>query len=107
MSRLAANPRLRRTLEKFVDRLTARLETMEACVEARDFAQLAELAHWLKGAAGTVGFDAFTGPAEILERHARQGTEAELEPSLARLRRLAERIVVEGRPGAASRQSLK
>jgi CheY-like chemotaxis protein len=107
VSRLAANPRLARTIDKFVIRLTAKLESMEACLDARDFAQLADLAHWLKGAAGTVGFDAFTEPAEVLERLAKQEAEAEIKPSLARLRRLAERIVVEGPPGTAPRPSLK
>jgi HPt (histidine-containing phosphotransfer) domain-containing protein len=100
VSRLAGNPRLRPTLEKFVIRLTAKLEAMEACCEASDFEQLADLAHWLKGAAGTVGFDAFTEPAEVLEGLAREGRAGELEPVIERLRGLVERIVVEGAPDA-------
>jgi CheY-like chemotaxis protein len=107
VSRLAGNPRLRPTLEKFVIRLTAKLEAMEACCEAGDFEQLADLAHWLKGAAGTVGFDAFTEPAEVLEGLAREGRSRELEPAVERLRGLAERIAVEGPPGAKRPRNLK
>jgi len=107
VSRLAANPRLRPTLEKFVIRLTAKLEAMEACFEAADFEQLSDLAHWLKGAAGTVGFDAFTDPAEALERLARERRDDEIEPVLERLGELLERIVVEGPPATQGPRSLK
>ena len=42
----------------------------------RNFEELANLAHWLKGAGGTVGFDAFTEPALSLEQLAKaQNTE--------------------------------
>jgi PAS domain S-box-containing protein len=96
VSRLAANPRLRPTLEKFALRLHEKLEAMEQSFERRDFEALAGLAHWLKGAGGTVGFDAFTGPAETLELLARERKDAEIEASLRELRSLAERIEVGG-----------
>jgi HPt (histidine-containing phosphotransfer) domain-containing protein len=44
---------------------------MRASHDAGEFVALAEDAHWLKGSAGTVGFDAFTGPARQLEAAAR------------------------------------
>ena len=53
-----------------------------------------KLAHWLIGAAGTVGFDAFTAPAGALKLHAIERKENEIEPLLRELRRLSERIVV-------------
>ncbi len=52
------------------------------------------MAHWLKGAAGTVGFDAFTAPAEALKLHAIERKENKIKASLRELRRLCERIVV-------------
>ncbi len=100
VSRLAEkNPRLRATVEKFVHRLGGRLEAMEASWESGDFERLAKLAHWLKGAAGTVGFDAFTEPAQALELHARDGKRSGTERVIRELRGLAERIVVPGSAG--------
>ena len=94
VSRLGAIPRFRPIIEKFTSRLELKLEAMESSWEAGDFEELVKLAHWLKGAAGTVGFDAFTAPAEALKLHAIGRKENEIEASLRELRRLSERIVV-------------
>jgi CheY-like chemotaxis protein/HPt (histidine-containing phosphotransfer) domain-containing protein len=96
VSRLASNPRFHATIEKFVCRLEEKLEAMQACWDSRDFEELARLAHWLKGSAGTVGFDAFTGPAKTLELLAKERKEGEIEASISELRHLAERLVVAG-----------
>ena len=58
-SRLAANPRLRPAIRKFATRLDKQLTAFEHAYTARNFEELAQLAHWLKGAAGTVGYDEF------------------------------------------------
>ena len=47
-----------------------RIDEMARSVESRDFVSLAELAHSMKGTAGTVGFPQFTTPAERLEEAA-------------------------------------
>jgi CheY-like chemotaxis protein len=95
VSRLAGTgPRLRAVIERFVGRLEEKLEEMEASWETGNFDELASLAHWLRGAAGTVGFDAFTGPAGALKLRAEQRKEDEIEESIRELRALAERIVV-------------
>jgi len=96
VSRLASNPRLRPTLERFVGRLASRLEAMDASLAAGDFEALAREAHWLKGAGGTVGFDVFTGPAELLGQLAREGKAAEIEVALGEIRGLADRIELRG-----------
>jgi PAS domain S-box-containing protein len=93
VSRLASNPRFHATIEKFVCRLEEKLEAMQACWEARDFEELARLAHWLKGSAGTVGFDGFGGPAANLELLSKERKEGEIEAVLSELRSLADRIV--------------
>ncbi|MDJ0848643.1 MAG: ATP-binding protein [Myxococcota bacterium] len=103
VSRLAADPRLRPTLRRFAGRLVERLETMRVAHGSGDFGQLAELAHWLKGAAGTVGFDAFTEPAENLEEMARERKANEIDGALARLEDLADRIVLEDAAPVVSR----
>ncbi len=95
VSRLAGNELLRPTIKKFVGRLLEKLEALDASFEARDFEELANLAHWLRGAAGTVGFDAFTGPAETLELLAKEQKASEIEAALREVRGLAERIVLE------------
>lgn len=98
VSRLEGNdPRSRAIIASFIERLQAKLLAMETCFEAGDFEELVALAHWLKGAAGTVGFDAFTQPAETLRLLARDEKGPEIEASLRQLRELTERIVVADR----------
>ena len=76
VSRLASGgPRIRATIAKFAGRLDEKLDEMDAAWQARDFGELASLAHWLKGSGGTVGFDAFTEPAKHLEGLAKAETE--------------------------------
>jgi HPt (histidine-containing phosphotransfer) domain-containing protein len=74
--------------------LPSKLQEMRAALEARRFDDLAALAHWLKGAGGTVGFDAFFEPARSLEEHAKAGQLPELEADLCTLQGLAERMVI-------------
>jgi len=95
-SKLASNPRYRPTVEKFVRRLEAKLETIDACVASRDSEELAGLAHWLKGSAGTVGFDAFSAPAKNLEALAKESKWSEIEGCLEELRDLFGRIELPG-----------
>ncbi|MGH8673593.1 MAG: ATP-binding protein, partial [Burkholderiales bacterium] len=67
ISRLAGKPRLLPAIRKFTARLDEQLDAMDRACKARDFQELAALAHWLKGAGGTVGYDAFTEPSMELE----------------------------------------
>jgi len=95
VSRLSTqNPRIRAIIEKFVERLDEQLGAMTQAWNDRDFDALANLAHWLKGAGGTVGFDAFTEPAAHLEQLAKAKSEAQIEDAIIVLRQLADRIVV-------------
>ena len=50
--------------------------------------------------AGAAGFDAFSGPAEALERLSKEKRAGEIEGAIRELRELAERIVVAGPEGA-------
>ncbi|HET7597906.1 MAG TPA: ATP-binding protein [Burkholderiales bacterium] len=94
ISRLADKPRLVPAIRKFTARLAEQLDAMERAWQARDHAALASLAHWLKGAGGTVGYDAFTEPAVELEQLAKSGAPEGIDAVLARLRALERRIVV-------------
>jgi PAS domain S-box-containing protein len=93
VSRLpASDPRYRKVILRFVDRLDEQLDAMEAAWKAGDFDELAKLAHWLKGSGGTVGFDDFTAPAKHLEQLAKAGQGDQVEEAIAELRQLAAAI---------------
>jgi CheY-like chemotaxis protein/HPt (histidine-containing phosphotransfer) domain-containing protein len=95
ISRLpASNPRFRPIIEKFIRRLGEQLDAMTKAWNDRNFDEIARLAHWLKGAGGTVGFDAFTEPAAKLEQLAKSKSADQVEQAIVELRRLADRVVV-------------
>jgi HPt (histidine-containing phosphotransfer) domain-containing protein len=67
VSRLAGHPRMHVLIDRFVSQLADADGVMQAAWQAEDFDSLAKRARWLKGSAGTLGFDVFTEPAEELE----------------------------------------
>jgi CheY-like chemotaxis protein/HPt (histidine-containing phosphotransfer) domain-containing protein len=93
VSRLANHPKLRPAIRRFAGRLDEQLTAMDAAHAAGDFKELAALAHWLKGAGGTVGYDDFTAPARNLETFAKAGDGAGAGAALRELRGLARRLV--------------
>jgi signal transduction histidine kinase/HPt (histidine-containing phosphotransfer) domain-containing protein/ActR/RegA family two-component response regulator len=93
VSRLAGNQRLRPAIRKFTGRLDEQMAAFEKAFAARDFAEVANLAHWLKGAAGTVGYDEFTEPAMKLEQAAKDNNAADTATMLGEVRGLAARLV--------------
>jgi CheY-like chemotaxis protein len=95
VSRLTGDDaRSRAIVEAFVGRLRDKLVAMEESIALRDFNELVNLAHWLKGAAGTVGFDEFTEPAQALQYLARERKLEPLESAIEELWGLADRIIV-------------
>ncbi|MGB5516934.1 MAG: ATP-binding protein [Gammaproteobacteria bacterium] len=86
------NPRAASIVERFVQRLSDQLDVMNHARARHDFAQIAEIAHWLKGTGGSAGFDAFTEPAEHLAEAALGHNEASVDEAIAVLRGLADRI---------------
>jgi PAS domain S-box-containing protein len=92
VSRLAHNPRFRPIVEKFVNRLAVQLDAMTKAWHDKNFDDIAGLAHWLKGAGGTVGLDAFTKPAAELEQLAKAQDAKQIQEKIEQLRRLAGRI---------------
>ena len=59
------------------------------------------LAHWLKGAGGTVGYDDFTAPARNLETLSKAGDAQGTRAALDELRGLEARLVVPEERGRA------
>jgi len=94
VSRLQADPRFAKLIVRFQQRLAAQLALMEAAWSSHNLDALEKLAHWLKGAGGTVGYDSFTEPARALELAVKQSDAATIESKLAEIRGLAGRTAV-------------
>jgi PAS domain S-box-containing protein len=98
-SRHARHARLGPIVERFVLQLPTRLAEMNEACERGDHAGVAALAHWLKGAGGSMGFDALFEPACELEAAARAEDGDRVRSVLGMLRGLETRI----RLGSADR----
>ncbi|HVW01313.1 MAG TPA: ATP-binding protein [Planctomycetaceae bacterium] len=86
-------------IQEFVERLKQQLSAMELAHAGRDAAELARLAHWLKGSGGTAGFPMLTPVSQQLEAAAKQGDLDAAAQPLAEIRIIASRIAV---PAAVS-----
>ena len=86
------HPKFAKVISRFVGRLEQQLPAMDEAFCARDLEALGQLAHWLKGAGGTVGFDVFGEPAKELELSAKSGDFPAIERHLGIIHGLAERI---------------
>jgi HPt (histidine-containing phosphotransfer) domain-containing protein len=93
MSRLGSSPRFHKIILQFMDKLKEELIRAQAAWENENLKELALIAHWLKGAGGTVGFDEFTEPAARLEKYAKTAQVAPAGQMLERVKHLAEAIV--------------
>jgi PAS domain S-box-containing protein len=81
-------------VRNFVAKLETQLDAMESAFAEERWADLGSLAHWLRGAGGTVGFPQFTEPAGRLEESLREGKLARAKLALEVLRALAARIEI-------------
>lgn len=81
-------------VEGFQQDLCRKLDLMEAALRAENDDDLAELAHWVKGAGGTAGFQEFTEHASELEQASRRRDRTEYQQLVSSLKELAERIVL-------------
>ncbi|MEO7862182.1 MAG: Hpt domain-containing protein, partial [Nitrospirales bacterium] len=97
----STNPKFASVIARFVGRLDEQLHAMDAAYSNRDMEALAKLAHWLKGAGGTVGFDVLNKPAVGLEAAAKGADLTAIERHLHHLHLLATRIGLgdRGTPG--------
>ena len=90
--RLAPSVRLRPAIRKFAGRLDEQMIVIERAFETQALPELAQLAHWLKGAAGTVGYDDFTKPAARLEQAAKERSVEGAGSALTEIRDLVSRL---------------
>ncbi|HSG91992.1 MAG TPA: ATP-binding protein [Pseudomonadales bacterium] len=92
-SRLAMDsPRIRGLVARFIERLDTQFAAMRAAQGGEDLATLADLAHWLKGSGGTVGYPVFTEPAAELEAAARRADMRAVDACMDRIERLIGRV---------------
>ncbi|TFY99276.1 PAS domain-containing hybrid sensor histidine kinase/response regulator [Ramlibacter henchirensis] len=99
-SRFADNAKLAPIVARFAGRLSEQLGHARDAAEQGDLAEVERLAHWLAGAAGTVGYDEFTPPARELEAASRAGDGTRARTVLQRLHRMAEQLEVPEHPAA-------
>jgi PAS domain S-box-containing protein len=102
-SRLPADdPEYFEIIVEFTERLKEKLKVMQRVWDAGELSELASLAHWLKGAGGTAGFDEFTRPAGELEQLARAGAVNRITDQLKEICTLSSRIQVKGEQGSSA-----
>ena len=93
VSRLGSIPRFQKIIVQFIEKLKEEMVRAQKVWEEQNLEELAMIAHWLKGAGGTVGFDDFTEPATKLETFAKSGQLEQAGQMLEQLNQLAEAIV--------------
>ncbi len=90
----ADDPVFREIVTGFVASLPEKLDKFHTAWGEQNLDELARLAHWLKGAGGTVGFHVFTQPAARLQQLAKQGEVDEIEAAIAEIVDLVDRIEI-------------
>lgn len=99
---LSDDERSTKILRAFVERLRDKLGSMERALEQGDYPGLRELGHWLKGAAGTVGFIEFIGPADDMRAQAAEQKAEALSSTIQQVWDLVDRIAL---PATAAPQT--
>ncbi len=99
------DPDFRPIVEGFIKRLREQAVAMQAAWDQRDLDELARLSHWLKGAGGTVGFDALTEPAKTLEILAKQNRPDKIGEVLAEVLEMIDSAAVPAAEPALSHES--
>jgi PAS domain S-box-containing protein len=79
------DPEFREIILGFVDKLRSEVEELQVVWQRRDLEAVARIAHWLKGAAGTMGFREFTEPGLKLINLARDEQIDQIEPAICEL----------------------
>ena len=86
----------------FGEALDAKYELMLQRIEEQDFAELANLAHWLKGAGGTCGYNEFSDPSRKMEKAAKNIQLATVKIHVAEIKDLIDRIEIPALPEKSS-----
>ena len=90
---------------QFVHRVQDQLREMAILLASRDYAELAKLAHWLKGSGGTAGFQCLTEVARELEIAAKDQRRDTAELAVGTLIDMVQRIKLPKLPASAGSPS--
>jgi two-component system sensor histidine kinase/response regulator len=88
------DPEIRELVAEFAATIPERIDSLERALETMDFNAIAGLAHALKGAGGTAGFQCLTDVSLRIEESAAQRHVQDIGGMLHELRSLHDRIVV-------------
>ena len=92
-SPLAADPDLSELVEMYVDEMPDRIAALQEMLVSDNWEELRRLAHQMKGAAGSYGFDDITPIAAQLESAVRNGdTEEAITQAVEELIRICQRV---------------
>ena len=92
-SRLAGDKHLVPIVHKFLRKLHERLSEVGESQARNNYREIANFAHWLRGSAGSMGYDAFTTPAAELEAAAKGAQDEQVARLLSDVRDMARRVV--------------
>ncbi len=96
------DPRVREIAEDWLGTVGERLEKMKAALAANDAAELARLAHAVRGTAGTLELNSFMGPAGELEDLAIAERLGECAGQIREMQRLLDAVTAP-QPGSVAR----
>ena len=82
-------------VREFTVTLAEKLDEMKVAAVQGNHSELAGLAHWLKGAGGTCGFQEFFDPSLELEKFAKAQQSSDYEHAIQKLELLSKAIVIE------------
>ena len=86
------DPEFREIVEEFIARFVDKLSEMHAALASSNFAELKNLAHWLKGSGGSAGFPVLSTAAARLEEALAENNAVLVRAGLAELDGLAARL---------------
>ncbi|MDB4664564.1 ATP-binding protein [bacterium] len=86
--------KFRDIVKRFVKGLDQRFDGIEQVIDSRNFEELADLGHWLKGASGNCGFAQISAAGMKLEEAARNADHSSSAQILLELREMKTRIEI-------------
>jgi len=89
---LDRDPRMSAIVDQFVTRMKSQVDAMNTGIEEEDFQQVSNLAHWLKGSGGNVGFRELGPVAAELKRCADEGDLEGMRESMVSIEAYVHRI---------------
>lgn len=102
---LSRDPRMAAIVDQFVIRLDSQMEAMHSAINASSFSELANLAHWLKGSGGNLGFKELGHLAAELEVCAKNEDSAGIDVSMKAIEGYSRRIKMGRDPAFLNRSA--